>query len=136
MSTDKASSPINLYGATNSCSDKLFVSANYLAGKKNLSFSIVRYGNVLGSRGSVVPYFIEQQKKGIIPITHKDMTRFSIDINQAIELVLWSILKCEGGEIIIPKIKSYNIMDLAKAIGADCDFKFIGVSQVKNYTKK
>jgi UDP-N-acetylglucosamine 4,6-dehydratase/5-epimerase len=127
LSTDKASSPINLYGATKLCSDKLFVSANYLAGKKNLSFSIVRYGNVLGSRGSVVPFFIEQQKKGIIPITHKDMTRFSIDVNQAIELVIWSILNCKGGEILIPKIKSYNIMDLAKAIGINCDFKFIGV---------
>jgi UDP-N-acetylglucosamine 4,6-dehydratase (inverting) len=127
LSTDKASSPINLYGATKLCSDKLFVSANYLAGKKKLSFSIVRYGNVLGSRGSVVPFFIEQQKKGIIPITHKDMTRFSIDINQAIELVIWSILNCKGGEILIPKIKSYNIMDLAKAIGVNCNFKFIGI---------
>ena len=127
LSTDKAASPINLYGATKLCSDKLFVAANQFIRKKNLSFSVVRYGNVMGSRGSVIPFFLNEAKKGIIPVTNKNMTRFNITIHEAIKLVLWSIEHCKGGEIIVPKLPSYNIIDLAKSIAPSSKIKLIGI---------
>jgi len=125
LSTDKASSPINLYGATKLCSDKLFISANFFLGKKN--FSVVRYGNVEGSRGSVIPIFLKQSNKKIINITHKEMTRFSLSLKKSVELVCWAIKNCMGGEIIVPKIPSYKILDLAKAINPKAKYNFVGL---------
>lgn len=127
LSTDKASAPINLYGATKLCSDKLFIAANNICGWKDLKFSIVRYGNVMGSRGSVIPLFLKEAKKGILPITDLEMTRFNISLDQGINLVLKSIDKMSGGEIFIPKIPSYRIRDVAKAIGPNCKNKLIGI---------
>ena len=126
LSTDKAAAPVNLYGATKLCSDKLFSSANNLVGNKDLKFSIVRYGNVLGSRGSVVPAFLSQKKSKTLFITDKEMTRFNISLKESINLVLWSLKNSEGGEIFIPKLPSFKIMDLAKAICAECKIKYIG----------
>jgi UDP-N-acetylglucosamine 4,6-dehydratase (inverting) len=117
LSTDKASSPINLYGATKLCADKLFISANNVKGNKNISFSVVRYGNVMGSRGSVIEVFKKQYKKfGKVYLTDPRMTRFNIFMEEAIKLVLWSISKCKGGEVIIPKLPSFYIKDLASLI--------------------
>ena len=117
LSTDKASSPINLYGATKLCSDKLFLSANNIKGTRNLSFSVVRYGNVMGSRGSVIPFFLNNfSKKDKLPLTHADMTRFNISMIDAIKLVEDSIKDVIGGEIIVPKLKSFRIKDLIEAI--------------------
>jgi UDP-N-acetylglucosamine 4,6-dehydratase (inverting) len=117
LSTDKACSPINLYGATKLCSDKLFISANKLAGSSKKRFSVVRYGNVLGSRGSVLSKFLDIKKKNKpFPITDFRMTRFNILLDEAIEMVLWSLVNSKGGEILVPKLKSYNIIDFAKAI--------------------
>ena len=127
LSTDKASSPINLYGATKLCSDKLFVAANSYIGKKDIKFSIVRYGNVMGSRGSVIPAFKEQAKKGIINITNKEMTRFNISLGESINLVEWTLKNSYGSEIIVPKIPSYKITDLAKSIGPKCKIKITGI---------
>jgi UDP-N-acetylglucosamine 4,6-dehydratase (inverting) len=127
LSTDKASSPINLYGASKLCSDKLFVAANSYIGKKNIKFSIVRYGNVMGSRGSVIPVFKEQAKKGIIKITNEEMTRFNITLDESIKLVEWTLKNSYGSEIIVPKIPSYNIMDLAKSICSKCKIKITGI---------
>ena len=124
LSTDKASSPINLYGATKLCSDKLFIAANNFTGSNK--FTVIRYGNVAGSRGSVIPYFLNQSKKKLITITDKEMTRFNITIEESVDLVIWSIYNSTGGEIIIPKLKSYKILDLAKAICNNCKIKFIG----------
>jgi len=124
LSTDKASSPINLYGATKLCSDKLFIAANNFTGSNK--FTVIRYGNVAGSRGSVIPYFLNQSKKKLITITDKEMTRFNITIEESVDLVIWSIYNSTGGEIIIPKLKSYKILDLAKAICNNCRIKFIG----------
>ena len=126
LSTDKASSPINLYGATKLCADKLFIAANNYIGKKNLSFSVVRYGNVMGSRGSVLPLFIKQKEKGVLSITDKDMTRFNITMKESISLVIWTIQNGFGAEIVVPKIPSYNILDVAKSIAANCKIKIIG----------
>ena len=126
LSTDKASSPINLYGATKLCSDKLFVSANNYVGKKKLSFSVVRYGNVMGSRGSVIPHFLKQKESGILKITDKNMTRFNITLKESVELVVWAIKNSFGSEIIVPKIPSYRILDLAKSISSNCKIKIIG----------
>jgi len=126
LSTDKAAAPINLYGATKLCSDKLFIAANSVVGGRNLSFSIVRYGNVIGSRGSVIPLFMKQKKK-YLTITHKDMTRFYITLDQAIEMVMWSLKNTIGGEIIVPKIPSFKITDLAKVIDPMVKIKFIGI---------
>ena len=126
LSTDKASAPINLYGATKLCSDKLFVAANNYSGLKT-SFSIVRYGNVMGSRGSIIPKFISDAPKGILKITDKRMTRFNISLEDSINLVLYSLQNSVGGEIYVPKIPSYRILDLAKAIGPNCKIKFIGI---------
>ncbi len=125
LSTDKASSPINLYGATKLCSDKLFVSANYYSGKN--IFSVVRYGNVFGSRGSVVEVFKNRKNKKVLTITHKSMTRFNITLSESIDMVLWCLKKSYGSEIFVPKIKSYRILDLAKAFSKDAKIKFTGI---------
>ena len=127
LSTDKASSPINLYGATKLTSDKLFVAANYYKGSKDIKFSIVRYGNVMGSKGSVIPFFLEHKNKGFLPITDKRMTRFNITLDQGVEFVFFSLTKMWGGEIFIPKIPSYRTIDLAKAISPKSRIKFIGI---------
>jgi UDP-N-acetylglucosamine 4,6-dehydratase/5-epimerase len=127
LSTDKAASPINLYGATKLCSDKLFISANNIKGKRDISFSVVRYGNVMGSRGSVIPFFINKRKEGILPITHPEMTRFNISLEDGVELVLIALEKALGGEIFVPKIPSYKILDVAKAIGPNCKHNIVGI---------
>ena len=124
LSTDKACSPINLYGATKLCGDKNFLAANSFYGKS--TFSIVRYGNVNGSRGSVIPFFIKQSENGIFTITDKKMTRFSIDLEQSSKLVMWTLQNSFGNEIVIPKMKSYKILDLARAVNKECKIKFIG----------
>ena len=127
LSTDKASSPINLYGATKLTSDKLFVAANNLSGDKNTSFCVVRYGNVMASNGSVIPFFLSQKKNKILPITDPEMTRFNISIEEGVELVMYALFNSIGGEIFVPKIPSYNIMDLANAICKKCEKKIIGI---------
>ncbi|MDC6468450.1 UDP-N-acetylglucosamine 4,6-dehydratase (inverting) [Candidatus Pelagibacter sp.] len=129
LSTDKASSPINLYGATKLCSDKLFLSANSLSGSRKTIFSVVRYGNVFGSRGSVAPFFLEHQKKGFLPVTNINMTRFNILLEDAVKLVYLAIQKGIGGEIFIPKTPSFKITDLAKAISPKCKLKIIGIRE-------
>jgi UDP-N-acetylglucosamine 4,6-dehydratase/5-epimerase len=127
LSTDKAVSPINLYGATKLCSDKIFTSANLIKGNKKIKFSVVRYGNVFGSRGSVVPIFLDQVKSKNFTITHKDMTRFNITLDQAIDMVIWTLNNNIGGEIFVPKVSSYKILDLAKAIDPTCKINLMGV---------
>lgn len=128
LSTDKATAPINLYGATKLCSDKLFIAANNIKGDKNISFSVVRYGNVMMSRGSIVPLFQEISKtSNVLPITDLRMTRFNISINSACEFVLKCLKTSKGGEIFVPKIPSFRIRDLAKAINRKCKFKMIGI---------
>lgn len=127
LSTDKAAAPINLYGATKLCSDKLFVAANNIKGHRDLRFSVVRYGNVMGSRGSVIPFFLEKRASGILPITHPDMTRFNISLQDGVDMVLWSLENTWGGEVLVPKIPSYRITDVAKAIGPECEHRVIGV---------
>ena len=126
LSTDKAAAPVNLYGATKLCSDKLFVAANNIVGKRNLRFSVVRYGNVLGSRGSVIPYFLKQSKTGSLSVTNEKMTRFNILLSEGVDLVLWSIDNSLGGEIIVPKIPSYRITDVVKAITPNSSYEIIG----------
>jgi UDP-N-acetylglucosamine 4,6-dehydratase len=127
LSTDKAAAPINLYGATKLASDKLFVAANNIKGARDLRFSVVRYGNVMGSRGSVVPFFLAKKKTGVLPITDPAMTRFNISLQEGVEMVLWSIQHAWGGEILVPKIPSYRITDVAKAIGPECKHPIVGV---------
>lgn len=127
LSTDKAAAPINLYGATKLCSDKLFIAANNIKGKRELSFSVVRYGNVLGSRGSVVPFFLEQKKKGMLPITHTEMTRFNITLEEGINMVLYAVENAWGGELFVPKIPSYKITEVAKAVCPKCEIKVVGI---------
>ncbi len=127
LSTDKAAAPINLYGATKLCSDKLFVSANNFKGSRDLSFSVVRYGNVMGSRGSVIPFFMDRRKEGVLPITDPEMTRFNITLDQGVEMVLHALPNMWGGEIFVPKIPSYRIRDIAKAIAPECEQKIIGI---------
>ncbi|MFD2569933.1 UDP-N-acetylglucosamine 4,6-dehydratase (inverting) [Spirosoma soli] len=127
LSTDKAAAPINLYGATKLCSDKLFVAANNMKGSRDLRFSVVRYGNVIGSRGSVVPFFLEKRKEGVLPITHPDMTRFNISLEEGVEMVLYALEHAWGGEIYVPKIPSYRITDVATAIGPDCEQRIVGI---------
>jgi UDP-N-acetylglucosamine 4,6-dehydratase len=127
LSTDKAANPINLYGATKLCADKLFVAGNTYVGQEQTRFSVVRYGNVLGSRGSVVPFFIEKRKNGKLPITHPDMTRFWITLEQGVEFVLECFNRMVGGEIFVPKIPSMRIIDLARAIAPECDIEIIGI---------
>ena len=127
LSTDKAAARINLYGATKLCSDKLFVAANNAKGSRDLRFSVVRYGNVIGSRGSVVPFFLEKRKDGVLPITHPDMTRFNISLEEGVEMVLYALEHAWGGEIYVPKTPSYRITDVATAIGPDCEQKLVGI---------
>lgn len=127
LSTDKAAAPINLYGATKLCSDKLFVAANNIVGHRDLRFSVVRYGNVMGSRGSVIPFFLDQRASGVLPITDASMTRFNISLQEGVDMVLWSLENAWGGEILVPKIPSYRITDVAEAIGPECARPIIGV---------
>lgn len=128
LSTDKAAAPINLYGATKLVSDKLFIAANNIKGKRDLRFSVVRYGNVMGSRGSVIPFFLNKAKNGnTIPITHNDMTRFNISLEEGVEMVLWAIENAIGREIFVPKIPSYKIETIAKAISPNALLEEIGI---------
>jgi UDP-N-acetylglucosamine 4,6-dehydratase len=127
LSTDKAAAPINLYGATKLCSDKLFVSANNFKGSADIRFSVVRYGNVLGSRGSVIPFFLKQCGKGVLTITDTRMTRFNITLEEGVALVLYAMTHMWGGEIFVPKIPSYRILDLADAIGPTCRREIVGI---------
>ncbi len=127
LSTDKAAAPINLYGATKLTSDKLFIAANNIKGKRKINFSVVRYGNVMGSKGSVIPYFLKKKNEGILPITNPKMTRFNISLDEGVDMVFHALNKAWGGEIFIPKIPSYNIIDLAKAIAPECKHKIIGI---------
>lgn len=127
LSTDKAAAPINLYGATKLVSDKLFISANNIKGSRDLRFSVVRYGNVMGSRGSVIPFFMDRAKEGVLPITHKDMTRFNISLEDGVKMVLWAIENAMGGEIFVPKIPSYKIETVARAIAPNAELKVVGI---------
>ena len=127
LSTDKAAAPINLYGATKLVSDKLFIAANNIKGKRDLRFSAVRYGNVMWSRGSVIPFFREKAKNGILPITHKEMTRFNISLEAGVEMVLWAIENALGGEIFVPKIPSYKIETIANAIAPNAILEDVGI---------
>ena len=127
LSTDKAAAPINLYGATKLCSDKLFTAANNIRGNRDLRFSVVRYGNVMGSRGSVIPFFMERLKTGVLPITDPAMTRFNISLEDGVEMVIWALEHARGGEIFVPKIPSYRITDVAKAIGPECKHPVVGI---------
>ena len=127
LSTDKAAAPINLYGATKLCSDKLFVAANNIKGFSNIRFSVVRYGNVMGSNGSVIPFFMQQKKTGVLPITDSKMTRFNISLQEGADLVLYALEKAWGGEIFVPKIPSYKLTEVAKAVGPDCKIKVVGI---------
>ena len=127
LSTDKAVSPINLYGATKLCSDKLFLAANNIKGKNKIKFSVVRYGNVMGSRGSVLPFFLKKISQGFFPVTDVNMTRFSMSIQEAVDMVIWSMINNFGGEIFVPKISSYKIMDLIKAISPKTKIKLVGI---------
>ncbi len=127
LSTDKAAAPINLYGATKLCSDKLFVAANNFKGKHDIKFSVVRYGNVMGSRGSVIPFFLEKRKQGVLPITDERMTRFNITLEEGIKLVLFALENAWGGEIFVPKIPSYRITDVAAAVAPGCKHEIVGI---------
>jgi UDP-N-acetylglucosamine 4,6-dehydratase (inverting) len=127
LSTDKAAAPINLYGATKLCSDKLFVAGNNYKGARDIKFSVVRYGNVMGSRGSVIPFFLQKKKEGIIPITDERMTRFNITLQEGVDFVLKCFERMWGGELFVPKIPSFKITDLAKAIAPECEIKYIGI---------
>jgi UDP-N-acetylglucosamine 4,6-dehydratase len=127
LSTDKAAAPINLYGATKLCSDKLFIAANNIKGKRDLAFSVVRYGNVMGSRGSVIPFFLEKAKSGVLPITDPAMTRFNISLSEGVAMVLWALQNALGGELFVPKIPSYRITDVAEAIGPSCKKPITGI---------
>jgi UDP-N-acetylglucosamine 4,6-dehydratase (inverting) len=127
LSTDKAAAPINLYGATKLCSDKLFVAANNIRGSRDIRFSVVRYGNVMGSRGSVIPYFMSLRRTGALPITDASMTRFNISLQEGVDMVLWSLEHALGGEILVPKIPSYRITDVATAIAPECRQEIVGI---------
>jgi UDP-N-acetylglucosamine 4,6-dehydratase len=127
LSTDKACAPINLYGATKLTSDKLFVAANNIRGANPIKFSVVRYGNVMGSNGSVIPFFIKKKKEGKLPITDLNMTRFNISLQGGVEMVMHAIEHAWGGEIFIPKIPSYKITDVAKAVAPDCELEVVGI---------
>lgn len=127
LSTDKAAVPINLYGATKLCSDKLFIAANALSGASGTRFAVVRYGNVVGSKGSVIPFFLKERATGRLPITDRRMTRFWITLEQGVELCLDTFARMVGGEIVIPKIPSTRIVDLAQAIGPDCELVDVGI---------
>ena len=127
LSTDKAAAPINLYGATKLTSDKLFITASNYRGTHDIHFSVVRYGNVMGSRGSVVPFFQKKMAEGVLPITDKRMTRFNITLQEGVDFVLKSLERMWGGEIFVPKIPSYRILDIAQAIAPECEHKHVGI---------
>ncbi len=127
LSTDKACAPINLYGATKLTSDKLFIAANNIRGKRDIRFSVVRYGNVMGSNGSVIPFFMAKRKEGILPVTDVQMTRFNISLQEGVDMVLFAMQHGWGGEVFVPKIPSYKITDVAKAIGPECEVKIVGI---------
>jgi UDP-N-acetylglucosamine 4,6-dehydratase len=127
LSTDKACAPINLYGATKLTSDKLFIAANNIKGKQDIKFSVVRYGNVMGSNGSVIPFFMKKKKENIIPITDIRMTRFNISLQGGVDMVLHALEHSWGGELFVPKIPSYRIIDVANAIAPQCEKKVIGI---------
>jgi UDP-N-acetylglucosamine 4,6-dehydratase len=127
LSTDKAANPINLYGATKLCADKLFVAGNAMSGTGGTRFAVVRYGNVVGSRGSVIPFFVSKRKEGVLPITDERMTRFSISLQQGVDFVLQSMERMYGGEIFVPKLPSYRILDLARAIAPDAKCRQVGI---------
>ena len=127
LSTDKAAAPINLYGATKLTSDKLFIAANNYKGKHDIKFSVVRYGNVMGSRGSVIPFFLKMKKTGVLPITDKRMTRFNITLQEGVDFVLHRLENMWGGELFVPKIPSYRIVDIAEAIAPEAKQKFVGI---------
>lgn len=128
LSTDKAAAPINLYGATKLCSDKLFIAANNIRGGRDLRFSVVRYGNVMGSRGSVIPFFLDRARTDRrLPITNPDMTRFNISLQEGIDMVLWAVESAIGGELFVPKIASYRITELAEAVGPSCSKPVVGM---------
>lgn len=127
LSTDKAAAPINLYGATKLVSDKLFIAANNYRGKHDIRYSVVRYGNVLGSRGSVIPFFLKKKQSGVIPITDDRMTRFNITLQQGVDFVLNCLGKMWGGELFVPKIPSYRILDVAKAVAPECKIEVVGI---------
>ena len=127
LSTDKACAPINLYGATKLTSDKLFIAANNIKGWNPIRFSVVRYGNVMGSNGSVIPFFLKKKKEGVLPITDPDMTRFNISLQGGVDMVMHVLHNGLGGELFVPKIPSYRIMDVAEAIGPECEKKIVGI---------
>ena len=127
LSTDKACAPINLYGATKLTSDKLFIAANNIKGSRKIKFSVVRYGNVMGSKGSVMPFFLDKKNTGVLPVTDKKMTRFNISLEDGCQMVFDAIENAWGGELFVPKIPSYRILDVAKAIAPDCDYKEVGI---------
>lgn len=127
LSTDKAANPVNLYGATKLCSDKLFTAANIYSGTHKTRFSVVRYGNVLGSRGSVIPHFVQARPTGVLPVTDPRMTRFWITLERGVEFVLDSLGRTQGGEIFVPKIPSMSILDVAKAVAPECEIKVVGI---------
>jgi UDP-N-acetylglucosamine 4,6-dehydratase/5-epimerase len=127
LSTDKAAAPINLYGATKLCSDKLFIAANNIRGNRDIKFSVVRYGNVMGSRGSVIPFFQKKMKTGVLPITDPRMTRFNISLDDGVKMVLWAVANAWGGEILVPKIPSYRVTDVATAVAPQCRQEIIGI---------
>jgi UDP-N-acetylglucosamine 4,6-dehydratase len=127
LSTDKACAPINLYGATKLTSDKLFIAANNIRGEQNIKFSVVRYGNVMGSNGSVIPFFLNKRKEGVLPITDTNMTRFNISLLDGVKMVIHALHKSWGGEIFVPKIPSFKILDLANAISPICKLEIIGI---------
>jgi len=127
LSTDKACAPINLYGATKLTSDKLFIAANNIKGWNPIKFSVVRYGNVMGSNGSVIPFFIDKRKEGVLPITDSEMTRFNISLQGGVDMVMHALNNAWGGELFVPKIPSYRIMDVAEAIGPECEKKVVGI---------
>ncbi|MFN8166037.1 MAG: UDP-N-acetylglucosamine 4,6-dehydratase (inverting) [Bacteroidia bacterium] len=127
LSTDKAAAPINLYGATKLASDKLFIAANNIKGKKKIKFSVVRYGNVMGSNGSVIPFFLNKRKEKVLPITDASMTRFNILLEEAVDMVFHALEHSWGGELFVPKIPSFKVPDLATAIGPDCEQKIVGI---------
>lgn len=127
LSTDKACAPINLYGATKLTSDKLFIAANNIKGNNPIRFSVVRYGNVMGSNGSVIPFFLEKKKTGVLPITDPDMTRFNISLQGGVDMVMHAMEHALGGELFVPKIPSYKITDVAEAIGPECKKAVIGI---------
>lgn len=127
LSTDKACAPINLYGATKLCSDKLFIAANNIKGDKDLKLAVVRYGNVMGSNGSVIPFFMKKRKEGVLPITDPNMTRFNISLTDGVKMVLYALENAWGGELFVPKIPSYKIMDVAEAISPSSEKKIVGI---------